>query len=227
MKRIFWISAALLFALFFYRALPLNDTLMLGKKTFCIPTKYSTSSTIYYFKSDDADDYTGFFRTYIDPSEVKLSIADYDLFHNHLQTVFSIDVRTAPQKELKHTLSNQYIKDALLLKNKFEESQIQYITALDLYRISEWGDYPPPFITWQDLKTQPNKNAVLPEKLDDYFLADCFRLQIGDHSIMCYYALEIDGFLVKITTSENNLHLKKQMSAYAKTLLNTWEKNCD
>jgi len=93
------------------------------------------------------------------------------------------------------------------------------------------GESPPPFIVWEVLKIKPDKKAVIPESLSDYHVASCsglagidgFHDEVGTS---CDYSLEIDGYLVKIKTTGNNLHLKEKITGFVKDQLALWRENC-
>ncbi len=81
------------------------------------------------------------------------------------------------------------------------------------------------------VKNQTKKNAVIPNNLNDYYVASCSRAggttgKNGTSSI-CDYSVGIDNYLVKLTTTENNLSLKEEITTYAENLLMSWRKSCD
>ncbi|MDY6991326.1 MAG: hypothetical protein SVR94_01800 [Pseudomonadota bacterium] len=234
MKKIFLALSALLLAILSYLALADNVQLTLGKNTFCIPKRYSilnqTSGPLFTIKGADTGPYGGSFQVAIDPPEIKQSIPDYLLNHGDLPAVYFINVRQAPKEELKRILDPQSFANILQLKNDYENAHVEYDRQNNFYRVSDFG-FPPPFVWWEVIKIKPDKKAIVPENINDYYLASCIRYggttATNGNSSNCEYSLEIDGYLVEIKTTENNLHLKPQITAFSKKLLALWQQNCN
>ena len=231
MKKILLALSVLFLVILSYLALADNVSITLGKNTFCVPKRYSilnqVSGPLFNLKGTDSGSYGGSFQVAIDPAEVKQSIPSYLLNHGDLPAVYLINVRQAPAEELERVLNSRSFADILQLKNDYENAHVEYDKHHNFYRVSNFG-FPPPFILWEVLSMKPSKTAVVPQNANDYHVASCSRA--GGHngnSSRCDYLLEIDGYLVKIKTTENNLHLKEQITKFSKQLLVSWQHNCE
>jgi hypothetical protein len=229
MKKVLMAFSVLFLVILSYRAFADYVHITLGKNTFCIPKHYSilnqVSGPLFNIKGADTD-YGGSFQVAIDPPEVKQSIPKYLLYHGDLPAVYFINVRQAPAEELKRILSSQSFANVLQLSGDYENAYVEYDEHNHFYRVSNFG-FPPPFILWKVSSMKPSKQAVVPKNINDYYLAFCNRA--GGHngnSSSCDYSLEIDGYLVEIRTTENNLHLKGQITEFSKKLLSLWQQNC-
>jgi len=224
----------LFFVMLSYFALANNVEITLGKNTYCIPKRYSilnqTTGPLFTIKGADTGPYGGSFQVAIDPPEIKKSIPDYLLNHGDLPAVYFINVRQAPKEELKRILDPQSFANILQLKNDYENAHVEYDRQNNFYRVSDFG-FPPPFVWWEVIKIKPDQKAIVPENINDYYLASCLKrvgiTGLNGNSSKCDYSLEIDGYLVKIKTTENNLHLKPQITAFSRKLLALWQQNCN
>ena len=231
MKPTFLTLSVLFFVILSYLALADNVSITLGKNTFCIPKRYSilnqVSGPLFNIKGTDTSPHGGSFQVAIDPDEVKQSIPGYLLNHGDLPAVYFINVRLAPAEELERVLDGQSFAKILQLTNNYENAHVEYDEQHNFYRVSDFG-FPPPFILWEVLSMKPSKTAVVPENTNDYYVASCSRAGgPNGNSSNCDYSLEIDGYLVEIKTTENNLHLKKQITEFSKQLLVSWQHNCE
>jgi hypothetical protein len=233
MKKILLALSVLFFVILSYIALADNVQITLGKNTFCIPKRYSilnqVSGPLFNIKGADTGPYGGSFQVAIDPPEVKQSIPGYLLNHGDLPAVYFINVRQAPAEELKRALNPQSFANILQLANDYENAYVEYDERNNFYRVSDFG-FPPPFVWWEVVKIKPDKKAIVPENINDYYLASCLRYGgttgINGNSSSCDYSLEIDGYLVEIKITENNLHLKEQITEFSKKLLVLWQQYC-
>jgi len=231
MKKIFLVLSILFFTILSYLVLADNLQITLGKNAFCVPKRYSilnqASGPLFNIKGADTGSYGGSFQVAIDPAEVKQSIPDYSLNHGDLPSVYFINVKQAPKEELKRILNSTSFPNSLQLKDNYENAYVEYDEHHNFYRVSNFG-FPPPFILWEVLSKKPGKQAVVSENPNDYYVASCSRA--GGHngnSSNCDYSLEINGYLVEINTTENNLHLKPQITAFSRKLLALWQQNCN
>ena len=234
MKKILLALSVLFLVILSYLALADNVSITLGKNTFCIPKRYSilnqVSGPLFNIKGADTSPYGGSFQVAIEPDEVKQSIPGYLLNHGDLPAVYFINVRQAPAEELERILNSQSFADILQLKNDYENAHVEYDKPNNFYRVSNIG-FPPPFMLWEVIKMKPDNQAIVPKNINDYYLASCHRsggtTGINGTSSSCDYSSEIDGYLVEIRTTENNLHLKKQITEFSRQLLVSWQQNCE
>lgn len=213
-----------------------NKMITLGKNTFCVPKKHSTldqtSGPLFNISGADTDrERNGSFQVSIDQEEIKKSIPAYALAEGEYPAIFFIDVNRVSSSERQRLLSSEIYADKLQLTGKYNKALTQYLEKYDYYRVSD-SALPPPFLIWSVLSIKPNKNATLPKTLGEYYVGRCSGnaavKMLNDKSTFCQYAFEIaaDDYLVTIKTSEDNLHLKKQLNQYAVNKLNIWKNNC-
>jgi hypothetical protein len=234
MKRKLFVLSLSLAALVSCGASVETNSIKLGDDTFCIPERYSTldqtTGPMLNIAGTDADNYGGSFQVAIDPAEVKETIPTYFLTHGDLAASFFINIRPLPSEQLGNALNKQYHADALQLANDYEKAQVEHDINNNFYRVSTW-EAPPPFVLWDVLTVKPSTSAVIPEHLKDYYLASCSRAGgttgINGTSSSCDYSIGVDGHLVKIITTENNLLLKEKITSYAQSLLEVWRDNCE
>ncbi len=239
MKKIIIILSVLLLITFSCIALTDNKQVTLGKNTFCIPKKYGildqTSGPVINIPGADTGSYGGSFMLAIDAPEVKKSIAEYFTMHGSLYASLTVNVRQASAEQLERRLNKKRYAEVLQLTRgvayDYENAYVQYDEKNKFYNVNSWGASPPPFILWEVLKINPHKKAVIPENLNDYHVASCSGLAgiDGYHDEVgttCDYSLEIDGYLVRIHTTGNNIHLKEKITSFVKNLLISWRENC-
>ncbi len=123
-------------------------------------------------------------------------------------------------------MNNDFYAEALQLTHNYENANVQYDEKHKFYNINSWGESPPPFILWEVLKIEPHKNAVIPKNLNDYHVASCSSIGgmtgLDEIGSTCDYSLEVDGYLVNIKTTGNNLNLKEKITNFVKNKLVSW-----
>ncbi len=236
MKKIVIILSVLLLVTFSCIALTDNKQVTLGKNTFCIPKKYNildqTSGAVINIKGADTGNYAGSFQLAVDAPEVKKSIAEYSSKHGSLYASLTVNVRQA--HALERLLSNDFYAEVLQLTSglthDYDNAYVQYDEKHKFYNVNSLGESPPPFRMWHVLKIKPHKKAIIPENLNDYHVASCSGIGavagIDEIGTTCDYSLEIDGYLVRIHTTGNNIHLKEKITSFVKNLLISWRENC-
>jgi len=220
--------------IFIYNASAKYNQLTLGSETFCIPKKFDTldqtTGPLFNLPGLDSGLSGGSFQTPVNAADVQKNISEYALKHGGLYSNLMINIRRASGQELERWLNNKREADVLLLSHDYEDAYVQHDEKNNLYNVSNWGS-PPPFIVWSVLKMKPHKEAIIPEHLDDYFVALCSSMGgvdgINEIGSSCDYSLEIDGYFVNIGTTGNNLSLKEKINAFVKNVLTTWRENCD
>jgi len=234
MKKITVILPMLLLVTFSCIALTDNKQVTLGKNTFCIPKKYDildqTTGPVINIPGADTGSYGGSFMLAVDAPDVKESISEYFTRHGSLYSSLIVNVRQEGPSE--RSLSNDFYAEVLQLTHDYENAYVQYDEKHKFYNVNSWGESPPPFILWEVLKIKPHKKAIIPENLNDYHVASCSGLGgiDGYHDEVgttCDYSLEIDGYLVNIKTTGNNLHLKEKITGFVKNQLVLWRENCE
>jgi len=240
MKMIIIILSVLSLAMFSCIALTDNKQVTLGKNTFCIPKKYNildqTTGPVINIPGADTGSYGGSFQLSVDAPEVKESIAEYSTRHGSLYAALIVNVRQASAEQLERRLNNNRYAEVLQLTrgvaNDYEHAYVHYDEKHQFYHVNSWGESPPPFILWEVLKIKPHKKAIIPGNLNDYHVASCSGLGgiDGYHDEVgtsCDYSLKIDGYLVRLHTTGNNLHLKEKITAFVKNQLVLWRENCE
>jgi hypothetical protein len=203
----------------------------LGSRTFCVPERYDVldqiSSPLLDIIGADSGIYGGSFQVDIEPEEVKASIPDYKINHGSLPATFFINLRLAPEGEMKRIVSAQSHSDILTLSGQYENAFFEYDEENDFYRVNGLSGTPP-LLIWHVLSKKPDVNAVLPPDLQDYYVAYCSRS--GGHngnSSTCNYLVNIEEYLVEITSTENNLQNLNSLTQFTKSKIDSWEKNCE
>ena len=237
MKMIIIILSVLSLTMFSCIALTDNKQVTLGNNTFCIPKKYDildqTLGPVINIPGADTGSYGGSFQLSVDAPEVKESIAEYSTRHGSLYAALIVNVRQEGPSE--RPLSNDFYAEVLQLTrgltHDYEHAYVHYDEKHKFYNVNFLGESPPPFRMWQVLKMKPHKKAIIPENLNDYHVAFCSGIGavvgIDEIGTTCDYSLKIDGYLVRLHTTGNNLHLKEKITAFVKNQLVLWRENCE
>lgn len=102
------------------------------------------------------------------------------------------------------------------------EVYVQAVDGKDAWRVSDmpWPD----ILTWNVYKVRPARNQPLPQSAEGYHLGLCVRYQDGNTS--CSIDTGMDGYVVKIDTTEPNIFIKANIKAFLVDQLAEWRQNC-
>lgn len=204
--------------------------LRLGGNTFCIPSQYSlldqTATPAVHIASVDSRRSAGSFQVVIPAEEVEASLPAYQKKHGTLPAILVVRLEALDPDTIVWRLQGERYADVLRLSEEFSNARVQTIENTDLFRVS---DYPgPPFPIWRVLSRKPQPGAVVPSQWPEFLVAHCSRAGGNKGaSSNCEYSEAVDDYWVTITTTENNLSLKPQITHYTELKLKEWQNLCE
>jgi hypothetical protein len=204
----------------------------LKDKVFCIPEDIQNISILdqtnrSLFQVDNADESGGgSFQVVLSPNLVKRSIPTYEIDDGGLLANLTINLKTLSSYELNRRLSGETHQDILRLQNEYEKSDVSYNKKDKTYRIS-WSQEPPPYIIWHVINKAPDSGLEIPEALSDYYVGYCSRAGgVDGKASNCNFYERYDDYILTVSTSENNLALKKELILFSKNILESWSDAC-
>ena len=204
----------------------------LKDKLFCIPKDRQnisildqTNRSLFQLDSADAPS-NGSFQVILSPLLVNNTIPDYEVDDGGMLANLTINLKTLSRYEMNRRLSGESHQDILRLQNEYEKSDVSFNKKNKTYRIS-WSQEPPPYIIWHVLNKAPSSELKIPEVLSDSYVAYCSRSGGMDgKGSNCNFYERYDDYILTVTTSENNLALKKELILFSKNILKSWNDAC-
>ncbi|WP_444944375.1 hypothetical protein ACJJIK_04715 [Microbulbifer sp. ZKSA006] len=203
----------------------------LGSTKFCMPENDldidvldQSQSASQFFGNHDHN--FGSVQFIIAPSLVQENINEYVIDDYGLPAVLVLNLKVASSSDINRWLSGASYSDVLRLEGDFSSSSISEDDGGLLYSVS-WSSEPPPYVIWHVLNRPPAANAVVPLSLSEYYVAYCSRAggRKGEAS-NCSFSEGYNDFYLTITTSMENLKIKKQLIKYSKELMGGWKRGC-
>jgi len=197
----------------------------LGQRTFCVPDKLEV------IKSSDSGSNTiansdqplgSSFMVTIDAKTVANSIPEYQLQDNGYDAVLFAKFTYVDEHRLKALVAPENHLDMLQLTGQYAQATVNYEEKNGTYRISTETEPNPLF--WSLLTLKPSKDTPLPEKLEGFYLGSCSVF--GGTSTSCSTTQNIEGYHVKLDTTEQNLFLAEKLNKFLSGKLQEWESNC-
>ncbi len=197
----------------------------LGQRTFCVPDtleviESSNSESNPVANSDKSLGQS--FMVTIDARTVAKDIPEYQLQDNGYEAVLFAKFTYVGENRLKALAGPENYLDMLRLTGEYERASVSYDEKNGAYRVSTETEPNPLF--WSLLTRKPGKGSPLPEKLEDFYLGSCSVF--GGNSTSCSTTQSIEGYHVKLDTTEQNLFLTAKINKYLSGKLQEWESNC-
>lgn len=198
----------------------------LSSHSYCIPDTFSvldqtTKPAVSIARGDKSTG--GSFQVAFSAEYINERLPEYATVHGDMPAIVFIGVRRSSEYRINRSQSGSVHADVLRLDGEYSDAGTQVVGSGGMIRVSSY-DFPDPPI-WHVLKQEPDPAARIPGNIHEYHVAYCSRS--GTSSSNCEFEVPYDEeTLLKITTTENNLHLKRQLIAEAHQILEEWRMNC-